>query len=70
MQDKYERPKYWFEPIEKTKLEDNIIPIFSSDIKYVECKTQPSVYDYNGCGHWVCKDCGDTLEKEFEDEYR
>lgn len=36
-----------------------------------ECKRPSSIlHDYNGHGHYVCIGCLETLEKEFEEEYR
>jgi hypothetical protein len=36
----------------------------------VECKTKPATTDYNGNGHYVCKLCDDSLNREFENEYQ
>ena len=36
----------------------------------VECKTRPATTDYNGHQHYVCKLCDDSLNREFDEEYR
>lgn len=36
----------------------------------MECKHRPAVKDYNGHGHYVCRQCDDYLNREFDEEYR
>lgn len=36
----------------------------------VECKTKPATTDYNSNGHYVCKLCDDSLNREFDNEYQ
>lgn len=36
----------------------------------VECKKRNAVRDYNGHKHYVCEPCYNSLDREFEDEYR
>lgn len=47
----YERPKYWFEPIEESTPQETIIPISTADLKCEECNIQPAMYDYHRSGH-------------------
>lgn len=35
-----------------------------------ECKNKTAVRDYNGHGHYVCKDCYNHLSNEFDEEYK
>lgn len=36
----------------------------------MECKRRPATIDYNGHGFYVCKPCDDSLNKEFDEEYK
>lgn len=35
-----------------------------------KCHKKWAAKDYNGCGETVCDGCYESLEREFEDEYR
>jgi hypothetical protein len=35
-----------------------------------ECNNKPAVTDYNGCQHYVCLACDESLNREFDEEYR
>lgn len=49
-------------------------PFFDIDMGKGKCMEKGcrkyAVCDYNGHGHWVCQSCDDSLQSDFEDEYR
>ena len=36
----------------------------------LECKRSRATHDYNGHQHYVCEPCYDSLNREFDEEYR
>lgn len=36
----------------------------------LECNKRPATIDYNKHNHWVCNLCNESLERQFEEDYK
>ncbi|MCE7997067.1 MAG: hypothetical protein HEP71_34225 [Roseivirga sp.] len=35
-----------------------------------DCSNKPATHDWNGSGHYLCESCGESADRDFDDEYR
>lgn len=63
-----------FKEIQQYPIKQPPLPFVDKDMGHGKCMEKFcgkfSVINYNGHGYWVCQGCDDSLQSDFEDEYR